>query len=149
MKNSEKYDEKQIYDRGKCFQVSLFVAIVCVFVSFFVTEVLGIAISSYIIFSFCMCIPMTVCIVLFILKDAFDNDKDNTAKFFLLIWCLFEFLIAVLNLSHIMFGDESLMKKDEISMIIVYMIPAICLIVIAVAYFIKKYLNKRSFDEED
>lgn len=145
MKNSGKYDEKQLYDRGKCFQISLIVALLCIFVSFFVTDVLGIKISSYTIFSFCLCVPMGVCVILFILKDAFDHVNDNTVKFFSILWCLFMFLLSCLNLFQIMFGGESLWLDISIA----EMIMCTFFFAIVAVYFIKKHLNNKKFKEED
>lgn len=150
MRKNEQFDEKQLYDRGKCFQISFVAALICIVISFFITGLLEVNVSSFAIFDFSFWVPFTVCIVSLIIKDAYDGVNSNSGKFLATLWGICGIVILLVEATDIIILISKARIGDiEIDQTIGEMIQALCMIVIGVVYYIKQYINKKSLDEGD
>lgn len=149
MRKNKQFDEKQLYDRGKCFQASFFIALACTIISYIVTDLLEIKVSGYLPFIFCIWIPISVCTILLIVKNAYDGVNSDFGKIVSIILFICGIMIIISRVIIIIIDNGNFIDVEEVESFIASMIQAVCMVTIAVVYFIKKYRNKKSFDEED
>lgn len=149
MRDKDYYDEKQLYDRGKCFQIGFFTALICVWITYFVTDLLEIKFSDYLNYVFCIWIPLSVYAISLIVKNAYDGVNSNAGKTVSIIFLICGILLLCFRIIMLVIDNGHFIDNEEIGSFIASMIQSVCMISMSVVYFIKQYRNKKALDEKD
>lgn len=148
MKAKNEYDEKQLLDRGKAYECSFIFALLLNLLCFFISEVLDISISPYSLFRVNFWLPITVCIIIMILKDAYDGVSSKPGKLVLTLFGISGFLSVLLCIIDLITGKESFLSDGILSDFTVEFIKSLCILTIGLTYWIKQYAIRKKFVED-
>ena len=79
MRNDNNHDERQIIERGKAFQIGFMTAIVLSLVTYLLTGLFDIRISAMTVFGIQTTMPIMICMMAMILKNAYDPVNKRIA----------------------------------------------------------------------
>ena len=148
MRSSKVYDEKQLQDRGKVYQISFVTALLTIACAFFVTDVLEWNISSYALFLFCMWIPVAVCLILLIWKNAYEGVGSNAGRITLSVVGAGSVLMVVTSLWLLCSGEDALFRDGMLTDRAGTFFAGICMVIICCAYWLKQLYDRKRFTEE-
>lgn len=146
-KNYDCFDEKQILDRGKCFQYAFFSGLITNTVLFFVYELLNIKFNAYFGYIAALWIPLTVCFISLIVKNAYDGVGTKTGRIAFAVFSAAGLFIEVSVLFHIISADVNSLANDDIYTYAAHILCGACMIIVAVVYFIKQWKNSKEFED--
>lgn len=148
MRNKCQFDEKQIFDRGRAFQAGFLAAIITTCATYFLTDVCGVSITSFSLFLISLWIPITVCFILLITKDAYEDVNSSIGKTILSIYGVAGLFILGSTLFSIFIGKEYFLKNGTFSDSLGHIVTAICMIITCVIYWVKRCINARKYRDE-
>ena len=140
MKN--KFDEKQLYDRGKAYQYGLIAAILSISLCFLLADDEKIQISVFSTYLICIWIPIFVCFMTLILKDAYEafGTKNGAITITILGGC--GLFIFFRSFAHLVNMEETFANT------IGHIFAVLCVIVITITYLAKRKANKKKYADE-
>lgn len=148
MKIDSNFDEKQLLDRGKAFQIGFITAIIMSVLFYFLQDGIGIEIAAFTSFAFSLWIPVTVCSIALIIKDAYDGVNSTTGRFGITVFGAGGSYILISSIIFLATGRETLLDGGVVTESIGHIINGICMITICAVYWVKQHLNKRKFIDE-
>lgn len=148
MKSNNSYDEKQLIDRGKAFQYGFIAAIFTIGVMYFITEGIELEISSYASFLITLWLPLTVCFITLIIKNAYDGVNTTSGRSVLTLFGIAGLFLVSISVLHIATGAETLLYEGKVSDTFGHLFNGICMIIICLIYWIKQYHNSKKFKDE-
>lgn len=142
------FDEKQIYDRGKAFQLGFIAALVTTACLFFITDVFEIKTDSYAAFMIAIWIPITACSIALIVKDAYDSVNSAKGRLLLGIYGIAGSAIIILTAFELLTGTEKMVENGCITGVAGHLVAGLCMIVTAAIYWAKQYANAKKFSDD-
>lgn len=148
MKGSQVYDEKQLQDRGKVYQISFVAALLSIACAFFVTQVLELKISGYALFLFCMWIPVVVCLILLIWKNAYEGVDSKAGRITISVVGAGGVMLVVSSLWELCSGQDALFRDGVLEDRTGTLFAGVCMVIVCCVYWLKQYVNKKNIVEE-
>ncbi len=148
MNKNGDYDEKQLIDRGKAFQYGFFVAIFINLLSFFVQGVLEITMNTYGLFLINLWLPLTTCIIIMIIKEAYDGVNSTPGRVSLTVVGIAGLFLFLSSLKHLITGEEIFIENGVLTDLAGHILNGFCLILICLTYWIKNQNMKKKYEEE-
>lgn len=147
MKKGQYYDEKQLQDRGKVYQISFFVAILVFFALYLITGIAEISISELSRILIGMWVPITVCLILMISKNAYEGVGSKVGGITTSVLGaggIYSIVTTVIKMmrEHTGFWSDS-MINDYVG----WFVMGSCMIAVCAAYWIRYGINKKKFEE--
>ena len=143
------FDEKQIYDRGKAFQLGFIAALVTTVCLFIITDGLEIKIDSYAAFLFALWIPVTVCSIALIAKDAYDGVNSTKGRLVLGIYGIAGVMIIILTTAKLCTGAERIAENGCITSSAGHLVSGLCMVATAAVYWAKQYANAKEYTDDE
>jgi hypothetical protein len=145
----ESFDEKQMFDRGTSFRIGFITSLCMTALNFFVTDVFEISIDKYASFLIMIWVPLTVCSVLLILKDAYSGKDSARGNFFFLIYGAAGLFIILYSLFEIFSRGDSLIKAGVVTSIAGRLAEGICILLTCIIYFAKQFYNSKKYSVDE
>lgn len=142
------FDEKQLIDRGKSFKYGFITAIMTLLVEYFCTSALNIKIDPFAEFLVLIWIPITVCFISFIVKNAYEGVNSRTGRIVCIIMGCCGLYLVIATIVEVIIRVEHLVVNGEISASFGHLFSGICLVIICITYCIRQYRNKKELAEE-
>lgn len=143
------FDERQLYERGKGFQYGFIAALVMILLNSF-AEDSNFIINTYSRFILCIWIPTTVCLVYFIIKDAYEGIKENSGNIAMGIFLVTGLILLAVVTVRLITGSAELLTDGIFGDWIGQIAYSVCMILISAVYFIKQHLdNKKDTEDEE
>lgn len=142
---NQNYDEKQLADRGKAFQYGFIAAILTIMAVYFITDIIEIQMNHTLAFLICMWVPLSVCTIALILKDAYDGVHSTVGQKMSFIFGAVGFLVLITTIVRMITGKESIVNNGVVTDSIGHLFVGICLLVICIVYRIKQYENRKKY----
>ena len=142
------FDERQIVERGKSFQIGFFTAILLSLAVFFATGVLDIRIESMTVFIIQTSLPIMVCMMAMILKNAYDPVKQRNGR---ILCALFSFLglyLIVFSVGRVLLGQARFLKDGVVTNNAGFLVIGLAMLDTGLAYLIRRYLDWKEMKEE-
>lgn len=140
---NQNYDEKQLADRGKAFQYGFIAAILTIMAVYFMIDI--IQISSTFALLICMWVPLSVCTIALILKDAYDGVHSAVGQKISFIFGVAGLFFLIATIVRIITGEESVVCNGVVTDSIGHLFVGICLLVICIVYWVKQYQNRKKY----
>lgn len=147
MKSDRNYDERQLLYRGKAYQYGFFTALLMMLVAEFAVEVLEIKFETGVILGFCLLIPVAVCVMYMIVKNAYDEINESGGRYSTAFFLLAGLVMMVLTIVRILVGEWNIIRDGMITYTVVFLLAGLCWICIGATFLIKRYLEKRTDTE--
>lgn len=148
MKNGINFDEKQLIDRGIAFKYGFLAAMFAILLVYFLEDIIKISISRYAALIITIWIPITVCTIALVLKDAYDGVNSASGRILATMFGVLGIFMLVLFAQEISSGREMLLEGGMITNMGGNIFNGICMIIISIVYWIKQYLNKKKYKED-
>lgn len=143
------FDERQLYERGKGFQYGFIAALIMILLNSF-AEDSNFILNPYSRFILSIWIPMTVCFVYFIVKDAYEGIKEQNGKIVMGIFLATGLFVLVITTVRMIAGSAELFIDSTLGDWIGQVSYSVCMIIISAVYFIKQHLdNKKESEDEE
>lgn len=142
---SQNYDEKQLADRGKAFQYGFIAAILTIMAVYFMTDILEVQISHTLAFLICMWVPLSVCTLALILKDAYEGVHSAFGQKISFIFGGAGLLVLIVSIVRMITGKEFIAHNGVVTDSIGHLFVGICMLVICIVYWIKQYQNRKKY----
>lgn len=145
MRNKKGYDEKQVMDRRFAFQCAFFTSMLMLLFVYMLVSIFGIRINVHVGFIVCWWIPVFVCLIVMIVKDAFDCVHTGTGKIALTIIGFAGLILFVSTAIKVISGKELMFENGGITDSFSYLLSGACMIIICTAYWTKQYVNRKKY----
>jgi hypothetical protein len=145
---NDTFDERQIVERGKAFQIGFFTAILLSLAVFFATGVLDIRIEALTVFILQTSLPIMVCMMALILKNAYDPVKQRNGR---ILCALFSFLglyLIVFSVGRVLLGQESFLKDGVVTNNTGFLVIGLAMLDTGLVYLLRRYLDWKEMKEE-
>ena len=148
MKNKKGYDEKQVMDRRFAYQCAFFTSMLMLLFVYMLVSVFGIRINVHVGFIVCWWIPVFVCFIVMIVKDAFDCVHAGTGKIILTLIGCAGLILLVSTAVNVISGKEQVFENSGITNSFSYLLSGACMIIICIAYWTKQYVNRKKYRDD-
>lgn len=145
---NETFDERQMVERGKAFQIGFFTAIFLSLAVFFATSLLDIRMEAMTVFIIQTSLPIMVCMMTLILKNAYDPVKQRNSG---ILCALFSFLglyLTVFSIGRVCLGQDSFLKNGVVTNNAGFLVIGLAMLDTGIVYLIRRYLNKKELRDE-
>lgn len=147
MRKKQHYDEKQLQDRGKIYQISFFIAIMVFVAMYLVTGAAEIAVSEYTRLMVCLWVPVSVCIILMIAKNAYEGVGSTAGRVAAPVLGAAGIYQLVVNMIEMVQNRTGFWSDHMINDYVGSMLMGLCMVCVCAAYWIQYYRNKKKFAE--
>ena len=148
MRNKDNYDERQIIERGKAFQIGFMTAIVLSLVTFLVTGLFDIRISAMTVFGIQTTIPIMVCMMAMILKNAYDPMNKRVAPILCGIFSVLGLYLVLFSVGRVLLGQDSFLEGGAVTDTSGFIVVGLSMIGTGIVYLIRKRRNKKELTED-
>lgn len=149
MKADKIYDERQLLSRGTAFQAGFIAALLTIGGIHFLEDFTRLRMSSYSMLLASLWIPMSVCMIVLIVKDAYDGVNRAPGRAVFTIIGLTGAALCLLSLYHLLTdGTQILVQNGEIRDDAGNLFTALCMITVSLIYWWKQYSNNKKFRED-
>lgn len=148
MKNGINFDEKQLIDRGIAFKYGFLAALFAILLVYFLEDITKISISRYAALIITIWIPITVCTIALVLKDAYDGVNSASGRILATMFGVSGTFMLVLFTQEISVGRNMLIKDGMITNMGGYIFNGICMVTVSIVYWMKQYMNKKKYKED-
>jgi hypothetical protein len=148
MKNKNGYDEKQVMDRGFAFQCAFYTSMLMLLFVYMLVSVFGIRINAHVGFIICWWIPVFVCFIIMIVRDAFDCVHTGTGKKVLTIIGFAGLILLVTTAIDVIGGKEPMFENGGITSSFSYLLSGASMVIICAAYWTRQYANRKKYRDE-
>lgn len=148
MKWISEFDEKQLIDRGKAFQYGFLTAIAAIILNYFLNDMIEIKISPSTSFMFTLWVPLTICSIALIIKDAYDGVNSTMGMVGVSVFGFGGCFILVCSIIFLVTGKEVLIDNGMVTESVGHILNGVCMMTIGIVYWVKQYLNKKKFSED-
>ena len=142
------FDERQIVERGKSFQIGFFTAILLSLAVFFATGVLDIRIESMTVFIIQTSLPIMVCMMAMILKNAYDPVNKRIAPILSGIFSVLGLYLVLFSVGRVFLGQGSFVRDGVVTDTTGFIVVGMSMIGTGIVYLICKQRNKKELTEE-
>lgn len=142
------FDERQIIERGKAFQIGFFTAIFASLAVFLMTSVFEIRMEAMTIFMLQTSVPVMVCMMALILKNAYDPVNKQSGRILCTIYSLVGLFLIIFTVARVVSGKDSFVTDGIITNECGYVILGFTMANIGIVHLIRQYLNKKQLTEE-
>lgn len=149
MRSKKCYDEKQAIDRMFAFQCAFFTSMLMLLFMYMFVSVFGIRVNAHVGFIICWWVPVFVCIIIMIVKDAFVCGHADRGKIILTIIGIAGLILFVSTAVKVISGKELMLENGSITSSFSYLLSGACMIILCIAYWIKQYINRKKFGADD
>ena len=148
MRNKDNYDERQIIERGKASQIGFMTAIVLSLVTFLVTGMFDIQISAMTIFGIQTTMPIMVCMMVMILKNAYDPMNKHVAAILSGIFSVLGLYLVLFSVGRVLLGQDRFLEGGAVTDTSGFIVVGLSMIGTGIVYLIRKRRNKKELTEE-
>lgn len=148
-KKNNKFDEKQILDRGKAFKIGFLASMITPAISYLIQDFIEINIDDYTTLLFMIWVPLTVCFISLILLNAYEGlQSSGGGKIFCTIFGFAGIFPVIFVLIDVLSGFNSFYQNGTITGSVGELFMGSCMIIISIVYWIKYLIDKKKFANE-
>lgn len=142
------YDERQIIERGKAFQIGFMTAVVLPLITFFATGVLEIKIEPLTLFSIQTTVPIMICMMALILKNAYDPVNKRVAPILCAIFSTIGLYLIIFSGVRVYQGVDSFIRDGVVTNTTGFVVVGLAMIDTGIVYLIRRSKDKKELTEE-
>ncbi len=147
--NREKYDERQILEQGRAFRWGFFAALMTFVLFYILQECLGLHIDGYTVFISGIWMPLSVCLILQIVKDAYDYVDSAAGRPIISAFGLVGLGVSGYTVLEAILGNEPLLYRDGmVTESTGRLVMGCCMVLVALVYWGKQLYNQKHREEE-
>jgi hypothetical protein len=148
MRNKNCYDEKQAMDRRFACQCAFFTSMLLLLFIYMLVSVFGIHINVHAAFIICWWIPVFVCFIIMIVKDAFDSVHTGKGKTVLTIIGFAGLILLITTAIDVIGGKEPVFENGGITNSFSYLLSGVCMVIICAVYWTRQYANRKKYRDD-
>ena len=148
MKWNVNYDERQILARGKACRYGFIAAVLTFVLIYLVQDAAGLALDGSTILKAGIMLPLTVCMLLMILWDAYDYVDSTYGRTGLSALGVAGILLIGYCLYEVLFAGQRFYWDGMVTEHVGNLLMGCCMVFIGVVYWIKQILDKQKPEEE-
>ncbi len=148
MRNDNNHDERQIIERGKAFQIGFMTAIVLSLVTYLLTGLFDIRISAMTVFGIQTTMPIMICMMAMILKNAYDPVNKRIAPILSGIFSVLGLYLVLFSVGRVFLGQGSFVRDGVVTDTTGFIVVGMSMIGTGIVYLICKQRNKKELTEE-
>lgn len=148
MDNGNVFDEKQILDRGKAFQIGFAAALLTICAMQFAVSVLGLRIDAEARFLITLQIPLNLCLMMLIVKDAYECVNVSAGRAVMSIYGAAGLFILISTLVYLMQGKLRFLRNGYLTETIGHICTGGCMLLTCAVYWLHRYQNGKMLPEE-
>ena len=147
MRGEKRYDERQILARGKAYGYGFITAILTFVLIYVIQDAAGIGLDSVTVLDAGIWLPLTVCMLTMILKDAYDYVGSTYGRTALSLYGIAGVFLLGYSLYEVFFVGQSFYWDGMVTAQAGHLLMGCCMVFIGVVYWIKQFLNKKEEEE--
>ncbi len=142
------FDERQIIDRGKAFQIGFIVALVSIALVFLATDAFEFKIDTFTSFIVTIWTPMTACFIMLIAKDAYEGINQTGGRIIISVLGFCGVFMLISKIILLLTNRSYFIENGIITENIGHIFQGLCMTVIFIVYWVKQYINKKNYPDE-
>lgn len=148
MRNKNGYDEKQVMDRGFAFKYAFYTSMLMLLFMYMLVSVFGIRINAHVGFIICWWIPVFVCFIIMIVRDAFDSIYCGKGNIVLTIIGFAGLILLVSTAINVIGGKEPMFENGGITNSFSNLLSGACMVIICIAYWTRQFANRKKYRDD-